>query len=141
MTVYIYIPAHIPQCRSSTHSFVKVCFPKYSIRESALTAPWWILCVLITLTEETAAVLAVLPTRTRRAAGQGSAHQPRKKSGSFSGCSSGLQIQNESGDLATAPTTRQKIGKKKLDENKIPPRANINCSGDLMEEMSHISSV
>lgn len=53
----------------------------------------------------------------------------------------GFQLQNESGDLATAPSTGQKAGKKKFDENKIPPRANINCSADLMEEMSHAPGV
>lgn len=143
MTVYIYISAHTPQCRSSTHSFVEVCFPKHSTRESALrdgACPWWVLWVLITLTEETAAVVAGLPTRTRRAAGQARHISKGNKVTLPQAAPQGLQLQNESGDLATAPTARQKTGKKKLDENKIPPRANISCSVDLMEEMSHVSS-
>lgn len=53
--------------------------------------------------------------------------------------SQGFQLQNENGNLETAPTTaKTRRVKKKPDETKICPKAIINCSADLMEEIGHV---
>lgn len=90
---------------------------------------------------ETAAVLAVLPPGQGEQLDRAQCISKGNKVALPQAAPQGFQLQNESGDLATAPSTGQKTGKKKLDEKKIPPRASIGCSGDLMEEMSHVSGV
>lgn len=90
MTMYIYILACMQMCVYTVaglcaYFFAEGWFPKYSVRESVLSHCSLMtdaLCAAAALSHwqrhcsvETAAVLAVVLTRTRRAAGQGLQHQ------------------------------------------------------------------
>lgn len=77
---------------------------------------------------ETAAILAVLPPGQGEQLDRAQCISKGNKVALPQAVPQGFQLQNESGDLATAPTTGQKAGKKELDEKEIPPQGQHELS-------------
>lgn len=135
MTVCICLSAHTSQCRSSKYSFVKVCFPKCSIRESS----WLLLggfseCWSPCQGPCGGSSSSGHPPRTRRAAGQGSAISKGNKVALPQAAPQGFQLQN--GNCFHNRMKNREEEPWERDESKIHPQGqhNLFCWSDGGDE-------